>query len=139
MKYLSLEAIGSFGSEGNEIGIIAETKEPITAKEFSARLQSVLGQEAIHLSAHENKKIKTVAICSGAAQSYFESAIAAGVDAFLTGEVSEQSFHLAMESGVDFFGAGHHATERYGVQALAELLVDKFSVEHEFLDIKNPI
>jgi len=139
VERLSLRSIRSFGGEGSDIGLIAETTSPVTAQEFSAQLQSILGREPTHLSALDNKEIKTLAICSGAAQGYFESAIAAGVDAFITGEVSEQSYHLAMESGVDFFAAGHHATERYGVQSLGELLVEKFSLEHEYLDIDNPI
>jgi len=139
IERLSLKVITSFGGDGSDIGLIAETETPITAREFIVRLESILGRQPTHLSAFENKKIKTLAICSGAAQSYFELAIAAGVDAFITGEVSEQSYHLALESGVDYFAAGHHATERYGVQALAEILVEKFSVEHEYLDLDNPI
>lgn len=139
VERLSLEVTGSFGRDKSEIGVIAKVKAPTTAKDFSARLLSVLDQKPIHLSAHDNKVLRTVAICTGAAQDYFESAIAAGVDAFVTGEVSEQSYHLAMESGIDFFAAGHHATERYGVQSLGELLAKEFSLEHEFLDIKNPI
>ena len=136
---LSLKAVRSFGSGGDDIGVIAESDVALTAKEFTARLESVLGRKPIHLSAHDDREIKTVAICSGGAQNYFESAIAAGADAFVTGEVSEQTYHLAMESGVDFYSAGHHATERYGVQALADLLVKEFSIEHEFIDIENPI
>jgi len=139
VERLSLRSVASFGGENSDIGLIAEVKSPVTAQDFSARLQCVLGRQPTHLSAFENKEIKTLAICSGGAQSYFESAIAAGVDAFITGEVSEQSFHLALESGVDFFAAGHHATERYGVQSLGELLAEKFSLEYEYLDINNPI
>jgi len=139
VERLALQSVASFGGDGSDIGLIAEAESSLTAQEFGARLQSVLGRQPTHLSAFENKQVKTIAICSGGAQSYFESAIAAGVDAFITGEVSEQSYHLAMESGVDFFAAGHHATERYGVQSLAKLLVEKFSVEHEYLDINNPI
>jgi len=137
-RRLSLQSVGSFGGD-SEIGLIAENDNSITAQDFSARLECVLGRKPLHLSAHENKILKTVAICTGAAQSYFEAAVEAGVDAFITGEVSEQSFHLAQESGVDYFAAGHHATERYGVQAFAEILAKEFAVEHEFLEIHNPI
>ena len=62
----------------------------------------------------------------------------AGVDAYLTGEISEQTVHIARESGLHFFSAGHHATERYGVQAVGNYLAEKFTLEHEFIDIDNP-
>ena len=65
-------------------------------------------------------------------------AIAAGVDAFITGEISEPSAHMARESGVAFISAGHHATERYGVQAVGNYLAEQFGLEHQFIDIDNP-
>ena len=85
------------------------------------------------------KMIRTVAWCSGGAQSYFEAAIAQGVDAYITGEISEQSFHLSNETGVAFIAAGHHATERLGIQALGEHLAKQFGLEHRFIDQNNPI
>ena len=83
-------------------------------------------------------KITRIAWCTGAAQSYFDLAIEAGVDAFITGEISEPSAHLAHESGVAFISAGHHATERYGVQAVGDFLAQEFALEHHFVDIENP-
>ena len=83
--------------------------------------------------------IRRVAWCSGAAQDYFALAIECGVDAYITGEISEQSVHLARESGVAFISAGHHATERYGVQALGEHLAGQFHLQHRFIDIDNPV
>lgn len=83
--------------------------------------------------------ITRVAWCSGGGQSYFEQAIALGVEVFLTGEASEQCFHLAQETGVAFIAAGHHATERYGIQALGEQLASRFGLEHRFFDQCNPI
>jgi len=64
---------------------------------------------------------------------------AAGVDAYLTGEVSEQTVHFARETGMHFFAAGHHATERYGVQAVGQFLANEFGIEHIFVDIDNPV
>lgn len=84
-------------------------------------------------------EIKSIAWCTGAAQNYIDLAIDSGVDAYLTGEISEQTYHAAKESGIHFFGAGHHATERYGVQALGRHLAEKFSLEHCFIDIDNPV
>jgi putative NIF3 family GTP cyclohydrolase 1 type 2 len=83
--------------------------------------------------------VKCVAWCSGGAQSYFEEAIALGVDAFVTGEISEQNVHMAQETGVAFIAAGHHATERYGVQALGSHLATRFGLHHQFFDQNNPV
>jgi len=138
-KRLGLKPFGKFGWEKKQIGLLVEAEQPMFGGEFSARIESVLGRKPLHISSRDKKTINTIAICTGGAQSYFEAAIAEGVDAFVTGEVSEQSYHLAMESGVDFFAAGHHATERYGVQALGEMLADAFSLEYEYFEIDNPV
>lgn len=89
--------------------------------------------------AGDGREIRRIAWCSGGAQGYFEQAIALGADAYLTGEVSEQCFHLAQESGVAFIAAGHHATERYGIQALGQHLAERFQLQHQFFDQDNPI
>jgi putative NIF3 family GTP cyclohydrolase 1 type 2 len=79
-----------------------------------------------------------VAWCSGGAQSYFEAAIAAGADAFITGELSEPQAHLARETGVAFLACGHHATERYGAPAVAQQVATQLGITHQFVDIDNP-
>jgi len=86
-----------------------------------------------------DKMVRKVAWCSGGAQGYFEAAIALGVDAYLTGEISEQNYHQANESGVAFIAAGHHATERLGIRALGEHLQVRFGLEHRFIDQNNPV
>jgi putative NIF3 family GTP cyclohydrolase 1 type 2 len=83
--------------------------------------------------------IKRIAWCTGAAQGYMDTAISLGVDAFISGEISEQTTHQALESGVAYIAAGHHATECYGVQALGEHLAEKFDLQHVFINIKNPV
>lgn len=83
--------------------------------------------------------IKKVAWCTGAAQAYIDQAIAQGVDLYISGEISEQTVHQSVEAGVAYISAGHHATERYGVQALGEHLAGRFNLEHEFIDIHNPV
>ena len=83
--------------------------------------------------------VNRIAWCTGAAQDYMELAIANNVDVFISGEISEQTVHLARESGVAYIAAGHHATERYGVQALGEHLAQKFGLEHVFIDGDNPV
>jgi len=80
-----------------------------------------------------------LAWCTGAAQSMLESAIDAGAQVFITGEISEQTVHLARESAVGFICAGHHATERYGVQALGSAIEKEFGLRVDFVDIDNPV
>ena len=81
----------------------------------------------------------TIGWCTGAAQGYIEQAAELGLDAYLSGEISEQTAHLARELGINYFAAGHHATERYGVAALGEHLATQFGVTHQFIDIDNPV
>lgn len=85
------------------------------------------------------RQVSCVAWCTGGAQGYFEAAIEAGADVFVSGEISEQTVHLARESGVPYVAAGHHATERYGVSALAGHLRDTFGLDATFIDIDNPV
>jgi len=85
------------------------------------------------------RRVRRVAWCTGGAQGLFEQAIALGVDAYISGEISEQTVHAARESGVAYIAAGHHATERYGVQALGEHLAQRFGLRHRFIDIDNPV
>lgn len=84
------------------------------------------------------RPVQRVGWCSGGAQGYFEAAIEAGVDVFITGEISEPQAHLARECGVAYIAAGHHATERYGAQALGQAVADVFGLEHRFIDVDNP-
>ena len=85
------------------------------------------------------RPVKTLAWCTGGAQGYMADAIALGVDLFISGEISEQTVHLARESGVAYISAGHHATERYGVKALGEHIAQQFGLAHSFIDIDNPV
>lgn len=82
--------------------------------------------------------IERIAWCTGGGQGYLEAAAGLGVDAFLSGEISEQTTHLARELGIAYLAAGHHATERYGVQALGTHLAERFSLQHLFIEIENP-
>jgi putative NIF3 family GTP cyclohydrolase 1 type 2 len=86
-----------------------------------------------------NKPIKRIAWCTGGAQGYINEAISMKVDAYISGEVSEQTFHAAQESGVAYIAAGHHATERYGVGALGEFVAQKYKLSHQFVDMPNPV
>ncbi len=86
----------------------------------------------------DGRPLRRVAWCTGGAQGFFEAAIAAGADAFITGEVSEPQLHLARETGVAFLACGHHATERYGAPALGDHLALQFGLQHQFIEIDNP-
>ncbi|MDH5731942.1 MAG: Nif3-like dinuclear metal center hexameric protein, partial [Gammaproteobacteria bacterium] len=120
------------------IGYQGQLKTAMDADQFASHLERKLGRKPVYVKGND-KKILSIAWCSGGAQSYFDEVISRGVDAYLTGEASEYNFHSAMENQVNFFSAGHHATERYGVQALAELLVKKFDLTYSFFDQENPI
>ena len=104
---------------------------------LASHLAQCLQREPLHIAA--DRKIKRVAWCTGAAQSSLLAAVEMGVDAYITGEVSETTVHEARESGVHFFAAGHHATERYGVKALGEALAKKWNIECHFIDCDNPV
>ena len=105
---------------------------------FAQHLASCLGQKPLHIPG-KSGQVKTIAWCTGGGQDFIDVAIESGVDAFITGEVSERTFHSAMELGIHFYACGHHATERYGVQALGALLAKKFDLEHTFIEIPNPV
>jgi dinuclear metal center YbgI/SA1388 family protein len=119
------------------IGLLGSLAEPVSARDFARRVQEVLGREPLLVEGAG--MIRRIGWCTGGGQGYIDNAIAAGVDLFLSGEASEQTFHSARENGISFIAAGHHATERYGVQALGEYLARRFAVEHLFIDCPNPI
>jgi len=108
------------------------------AATLAAHVQDMLGHNVTLIAPAPARPIRRVAWCSGGAQGFFEAAIAQGVDAFLTGEISEPQNHLAHETGVAFLAAGHHATERYGAPAVAEHVAQQSGLWHLFIDIDNP-
>lgn len=112
--------------------------EPCTLAELGARVARALGREPMVLGAPD-KRVETVAWCTGGAQDMMQAAIDSGADAYITGEVSEPNFHLAQETDTGFIAAGHHATERYGIQALGEAVAREFGVRVDFIDLDNPV
>ena len=115
-----------------------EPASALSADELGELISAKLQRTPLIVAAGD-RPIKTVAWCTGGAQGFIECAIDAGADAYITGEASEQTTHIARECGIHFFAAGHHATERYGVQAVGKYLADKFAIEHQFIDIDNPV
>lgn len=125
----------------NSIPMYGELAEPISASELRKRLAETLGREPIvcdEFVGFAQKSIKTVAICTGGGQGYIDLAAEKGIDAFISGEISEQTTHSAREQGIYFYACGHHATERDGVKALGEWLAAQYDIEVEFIDIDNP-
>ncbi|MFP1679625.1 Nif3-like dinuclear metal center hexameric protein [Alloalcanivorax sp. C16-2] len=120
------------------IGNVGRLDEPMSAEDFAAHVEAVLGREALHIGDSQDE-IETLAWCTGAAQGFIEQARALGVDAYLSGEISEPTTHFARETGIHYFACGHHATERYGVQAVGEWLANEHGLEHIFIDIDNPV
>jgi dinuclear metal center YbgI/SA1388 family protein len=133
---LDWRAEGRFGE--HELGWIGRPAIAPTLAELARRVAGQLGRDPLTVGDAE-RRIERLAWCSGGGQDYFEQAVTLGVDAFLSGEISEPAVHLARESGVAYLAAGHHASERYGVQALAGHLAVKFGLECEFVDIDNPV
>lgn len=128
---------GVFGEQG--LGCLGVPATGATIASIAAELKKVVGRDPFVLAESPEQPIRRLAWCTGAAQSYFEAAINAGVDAFVTGEVSEPMVHLARETGVAYFAAGHHATERFGVQALGQALADRLGLRVRYLEVDSPV
>ena len=120
-------------------GLIWQGKldQALSLSDFSTHVSKHLGREPQVISGGDHT-IHTIAWCTGGAQNYIEEAASAGVDAYLSGEISEQTVHAARELGIHYIAAGHHATERYGIQALGNHLSKQFDVKVTFIDIDNP-
>ncbi|CAA0083670.1 GTP cyclohydrolase 1 type 2 [BD1-7 clade bacterium] len=135
---LKIETKGGLDSSEYPVGNWGELAAARTVADFAEDIRAALGREPLAIG-DSARQIQSVAWCTGAAQSYIEKAAALGVDAFITGEISEPSVHLARELDVVFYAAGHHATERYGVKALGEHLSEAFNLDVVFVDIDNPV
>lgn len=132
---LGLAADARFGDQ--DLGFIGDAAAFARADDLAARAGAVLGRIPLLLPG-DGRRLDRIAWCTGGAQSMFEAAIAAGADAFVTGEVSEPQAHIARETGVAFVACGHHATERFGAPAVAARVAEQFALAHRFIEIGNP-
>ena len=132
---LGLVADARFGEQ--DLGFIGPAAAVDSVERLGAAVGAALGRVPLLLPG-DGRPLARIAWCTGGAQGYFEAAIAAGADAFLTGEVSEPQAHLARETGVAFLACGHHATERYGASAVAAHVAERFGLAHTFIDLDNP-
>ena len=126
----------AFG-EQNLLNIGTLPEDTRTLDALCARIEQTLGRKPVAVG-DPKSSLHTVAWCTGGAQGYFQQAADAGADVYITGEISEAQYHLARETGTAFISAGHHATERYGIQALGSAIADTFGIEVSFFDEANP-
>lgn len=127
---------GRFGEQ--DIGWTGRLPHAIRGDLLARQVAARLGREPLLLG-DPARTVERIAWCTGGAQGYFEQAIACGVDCFVSGEASEQTTHLARESGVSYLAVGHHASERYGVQALGAHLAERFGLDVTFVEVDNPV
>lgn len=139
-KLLGFDVLGGLEADNpKSVAIHGQLEEPLTGEELAARIAMALHREPLHIGNNAPAEIKTVGWCTGGGQDFIELAAQKGLDAFISGEVSERTTHIARELGIHYFGAGHHATERYGVKALGEWLAQEHQFEVTFIDIDNPV
>jgi len=137
-RIIGLRPTARFGEQDlGFLGVAQSGRQFEDAQSLALSVQVAL-QRAVLLVCAAPRPVRLVAWCSGGAQGYFEAAIAAGADAFITSEISEPQAHLAREMGVAYLACGHHASERYGAQAVAAHVAAQFGLEHSFIDIDNP-
>jgi dinuclear metal center YbgI/SA1388 family protein len=120
------------------VGSVGALREPQTLQELLDLVRAITGRDPL-LIGDPQREVRSVAWCTGAAQGYIDLAVEAGADVYISGEISEQTVHSAREQGIAYIAAGHHASERYGVQALSESLAGRFELEWRFIDCDNPV
>lgn len=120
------------------VGLVGCLDKAVTVEQFSEHVTNKLGRQCEFVG-EPNRLIQNIGFCTGAAQGMIDLAVSQNLDAYLSGEISEPTVHVARETGVAYFAAGHHATEKGGIQALGQHLQEKFDIEFEFIDIDNPV
>lgn len=139
-RLLDIEVEG--GMEGHEqsVAMFGRLNPPMSGGEFAHKIDKVLNRQPLHIAPEDDSKlIETIGWCTGGGQDYIELAVRLGLDAFISGEISERTTYTAREMGVHYFAAGHHATERYGIKALGQWLAQEHGLDVTFIDIDNPV
>jgi dinuclear metal center YbgI/SA1388 family protein len=137
-RVLDIRSEGVLATPRTGLVLHGTLSAPSTPERFARHIAARLGRVPLHIAGGP-AAIRTVAWCTGAAQDYIDAAADAGIDAYISGEISERTTHCAREAGIHYFAAGHHATERYGVQALGEHLRAQCAIDFHFIDIDNPV
>lgn len=139
-RLLDIQVEGGMEGHPQSVAMYGRLKTAISGEEFAERINKVLQRAPLHIVPEgADKMIETVGWCTGGGQDFIELAVQQGLDAFISGEISERTTYTAREMGIHYFSAGHHATERYGVKALGEWLADEHGLDVEFIDIDNPV
>ncbi len=139
-KLLGLQDLKALEKMGrHDLGLVGKFVEPMQIQALQQLCVSIMGRD-VQVLGPESKMISTLGLCTGAAQSMFEKAVVEhDVDAYMSGEISEPTFHIAEEYQRNYFAVGHHASERYGVKALGEHLAEAFTLDCVFVDCVNPV
>ncbi|MGR5293729.1 Nif3-like dinuclear metal center hexameric protein [Vibrio mediterranei] len=139
-ELLDIEVIDGLEGHPQSVAMFGKLAQPMTGEAFAQKIAQVLSREPLHIAPERaDKMIETVGWCTGGGQDYIELAASKGLDAFISGEISERTTYTARELNIHYFAAGHHATERYGIKALGEWLASAHGLEVEFIDIDNPV
>ncbi len=141
-KHLGIKNIKGMEDSLYSIPIYGDLEIPISSQELAQKIEKILDRKPTlcdnFTGEHPHKLIRTVGICTGGGQDYIDLAAEQGLDAFISGEISERTFHSACEQGIYYFASGHHATERDGIKALGEWLAKEYHLDVKFIDIDNP-
>ncbi|WFB47482.1 Nif3-like dinuclear metal center hexameric protein [Vibrio coralliilyticus] len=139
-RLLEIDVEGGLEGHPQSVAMFGRLEQPMTGEDFSAKIEKVLSRTPLHISPdNADKVIETVGWCTGGGQDFIELAVKHGLDAFISGEISERTTYTAREMDIHYFAAGHHATERYGIKALGEWLAEEHDLYVEFIDIDNPV
>ncbi|MFC1234845.1 Nif3-like dinuclear metal center hexameric protein [Vibrio sp. F74] len=138
-ELLEINVDGGLEPSAQSVALHGSLATPVSGRELAKKIETVLNRKPLHIMPEIDKLIKTIGWCTGGGQDYIELAAAKGLDAFISGEISERTTYSAREQGIHYFSAGHHATERYGVKALGEWLAVEHGLDVEFIDIDNPV
>ncbi len=139
-RLLDIEIDGGLEGHPQSVALFGRLKKPMTSPQLASKINQVLNREPLHIAPdNAEKMIETVGWCTGGGQDFIELAVQHGLDAFISGEISERTTYTAREMDIHYFAAGHHATERYGIKALGKWLADEYGLDVEFVDIDNPV
>lgn len=138
-ELLQIEVLGGLEDTPQSVALYGSLSAPVSADVFAERIERVLNRTPLHIAPAQDNEIKTIGWCTGGGQDFIDLAAAKGLDAFISGEISERTTYSAREQGIHYFSAGHHATERYGIKALGEWLSAEHGLDVTFIDIDNPV
>lgn len=138
-RLLEINVEGYLEGHPQSVGLYGSLKTPLSAEALSQCLTNQLARAPLHIAPEIDKPIKTIGWVTGGGQDYLHQAAALGLDAFISGEISERTTYIAREENIHYFAAGHHATERYGIKALGEWLSAEHGMDVIFVDIDNPV